>query len=69
MGWSRVELQPTDPTLLQDRTLYRSGLPVVVQFQRRWANALIAAASKVVGETIAAVRDKIGHGAHAAAGP
>ena len=66
LGWSRVELQVNDPEILQDRTIYRSGLPVVVQFQRRWANALITALGKTMHETIATVRSKIGSGAHAA---
>ena len=67
LGWSRVELQVNDPKLLDDRAIYRSGLPVVVQFQRRWANALITAMGKTMNETIAAIRSKVGNGAHAAA--
>ncbi len=67
LSWSRVELLPDDPTVLQDRSVYRSGLPVVVQFQRRWASALVTAVGKTVGETFAAIRAKVGSGAHAAA--
>ncbi len=67
LGWSRVELQPDDPSLLQDRSVYRNGLPVVVQFQRRWANAVVTALGKTVSEALAAFRAKVGGGAHAAA--
>ena len=67
LGWARVELQADAPQLLQDRAMYRAGLPVVVQFQRRWANALVAAVTKTFGETMAAVRVKVGNGAQAAA--
>ena len=67
LGWARVELRADEPELLQDRAMYRAGLPVVVQFQRRWAHALVTAMSKTVGETMAAVRVKVGNGAHAAA--
>ena len=68
LGWSRVELQVEDPKLLMDRSKYRAGMPVVVQFQRRWANALVAAVAKGVSETVAAIKTRIGIGAHAAAG-
>ena len=67
-GWSRVELQVDDPKQLMDRSKYRSGMPVVVQFQRRWANALLAAVAKGVSQTVAAVKTRFGTGAHAAAG-
>ena len=66
-NWSRIELQVDEPKLLGDRALYHSGMPVVVQFQRRWAHALVTGFSRRVNETIAAVRVRVGNGAHASA--
>lgn len=42
-AWTKVLVQLTPAAALDDRQRYQAGLPVVVQFERRWVSTAVAA--------------------------
>ncbi len=44
-GWSKVDLRVEKPEQLVDRNRFQAGLPVVVQFERRWVSTIVAVAA------------------------